>query len=315
MFLDAQIEYLLYLQNFREISGDIFTSFLLLMTKFGEYLLPFSVFAVIYWCVNKRIGVFLILNCGFSMMFNLLIKNILCLYRPWILDARVKPVEKALKYAGGYSFPSGHTTIAVSCWGAIGVFWRHIKGMLPLMVLLCLLIAFSRNYVGVHTLQDTVVAAIVAVAVLLVGWRVFCWVEKGEKRDLILTLLVTVFSFALSAYIYYKDYPIDYVNGEVVVDPYKCKLEVFSKLGFVLGGFWGWYLERIFVNFDVINNSWQKKVKRAVGGLVPLFLLLTFVSIFCKWFFREHCACFCGLFIISFYITFIYPLILSRLAH
>jgi len=305
------MEYLLYLQDLREATNDVLTSLLLYVTKFGEYLIPFSVFAVIYWCIDKRIGVFLILSCGFSMMFNLLIKNIACIYRPWILDTRIKPVEAALKYAGGYSFPSGHTTIAVSCWGAIGVFWRHIKGMLPLMILLCLLIAFSRNYVGVHTFQDVAVAAIVSALILVVGWRVFCWVEKKEKRDLILTILVSLFSILLSAYICFKSYPLEFADGVALIDPYKCKLEVFSKLGFVLGGFWGWYLERKYIRFEVCGSELKSLFKRATGGLLPLFLLLGFVSIFCKCFFQEHCACFCGLFIISFYITFVYPLIFS----
>ena len=307
------MEYLLYLQNLREATNDVLTPFFLLMTRLGEYLIPFSLFAVIYWCINKRIGVFLILSCGFSMMFNLLIKNIACIYRPWVLDARITPVEKALKYAGGYSFPSGHTTIAVSCWGAIGVFWRHIKGMLPVMILLCLLIGLSRNYVGVHTFQDVAVASIIAILVLVIGWRVFCWAEKKEKRDFILASVVSLFSLLLSAYIYYKDYPLDYVNGKILVDPYKCKLEVFSKLGFVLGGFWGWSLERKFISFEVCGSELKPLFKRAISGLVPLFLLLGFISVFCKWFFEEHCACFCGLFIISFYITFVYPLIFSGL--
>lgn len=315
MFMDLQIEYLLYLQNFREVTADVFTSFFLVMTRFGEYLLPFSAFAVIYWCINKRIGAFLILSCGFSMMMNLLIKNIACIYRPWIIDARIKPVDAALKYAGGYSFPSGHTTIAVSCWGAIGVFWRKVKGMLPLMLLLCLLVGLSRNYVGVHTPQDIVIAVLVAVVVLVLGWRVFCWMEKGKKRDLILTLLVTVFSFLLSVYIYYKEYPQDYIDGVLLVDAYKCKLEVFSKLGFVVGGFWGFWLERKFVNFDDRCDDLKIKVYRSMGGLIPLFVLLLTISLFCQRLFEEQYACFCGLFVISFYITFIYPFIFSRLAN
>lgn len=313
MFMDFQIDYLLYLQNLREMTADVLTPFFLLMTQFGEYLLPFSVFAVIYWCVDKRIGAFLILNCGFSMMINLLIKNAVCLYRPWVVDARVKPVEAALKYAGGYSFPSGHTTIAVSCWGAIGVFWRKIRGLLLLMLFLCVMIGLSRNYVGVHTLQDVVAAAVVAVVLLVLNWRIFCWMEKGKKRDLFVALIVILFCILLSVYICYKAYPQDYLNGVLFVDVNKCRLEVFSKLGFVVGGFCGYLLERRFVNFALLCHSLLQKVQCALCGLIPLFVFLWVMSIFCKWLFEMQCACFCGLFVISFYITFIYPFILSRL--
>lgn len=313
MFIKAQIEYLLYLQNLRAELGDAFTVFFLQITKFGEYLIPFSVIASIYWCVNKRVGAFLILNCGFAMMFNLLLKNIACLYRPWILDARIKPVEAALKYAGGYSFPSGHTAIAVSCWGAIGLFWRRIKGMLPLMILLCVLIGFSRNYVGVHMVQDVVVAALVTVIFLVIGWQVFGWAEKYRNGDLLLCLGMTLFSLMLTVYIYYKTYPQDYVNGALVVDPAKCKMEVFSKLGFVLGGFCGWYLERKLINFSENCKNFAFMFKRTMWGLIPLFLMLGMLSSFCRWLFETQSACFLGLFAISFYITFIYPCIFSRI--
>ena len=48
------ISYLLYLQNLREATSHIFDKFFTYVTNYGEmaYLLP--LFAIIYWCINKK---------------------------------------------------------------------------------------------------------------------------------------------------------------------------------------------------------------------------------------------------------------------
>ncbi|MBQ3447453.1 MAG: hypothetical protein IJG37_07410, partial [Synergistaceae bacterium] len=55
------IEYLLWLQNFREASGDFLTPFVRFANDFttGTMLL-IPVF--VYWCLSKRSGMFLLLS-------------------------------------------------------------------------------------------------------------------------------------------------------------------------------------------------------------------------------------------------------------
>ena len=49
------IEYLLWLQNLREITGNIFTPF---MENFSVFAVSWLAFVpvFIYWCINKRDG-------------------------------------------------------------------------------------------------------------------------------------------------------------------------------------------------------------------------------------------------------------------
>lgn len=75
--------------------------------------------ALFYWCIDKKLGEFLLISyCATSVVVSFL-KNFANIYRPWILDSRVKPVEEALKTATGYSFPSGHCANAASFFGGL----------------------------------------------------------------------------------------------------------------------------------------------------------------------------------------------------
>ncbi|MCD8378353.1 MAG: hypothetical protein LUB59_06160, partial [Candidatus Gastranaerophilales bacterium] len=59
-WLGWQIDYLLLLQNFRELTGHIFDSFFLVITMFGEVYIPLVTIAFLYWCLNKKIGVYML---------------------------------------------------------------------------------------------------------------------------------------------------------------------------------------------------------------------------------------------------------------
>ena len=78
----------------------------------------------------------------------------------------IKPTKKAIKGAGGYSFPSSHTQSSASSYGAIAFVYRKKKAVCATFILLVLLVAFSRNYLGVHTPQDVIVAILEAIVVI-----------------------------------------------------------------------------------------------------------------------------------------------------
>ena len=84
------IEYLLWLQNLREASGNVFTPFMMWVSNFsvgGMLLIP----VFVYWCISKRGGMFLMLSLAVSNFLNDIIKMTLCVYRPFMRDARVIP--------------------------------------------------------------------------------------------------------------------------------------------------------------------------------------------------------------------------------
>ncbi|OGG50631.1 hypothetical protein A3C18_03935 [Candidatus Kaiserbacteria bacterium RIFCSPHIGHO2_02_FULL_54_11b] len=83
----------------------------------------------------------------------------------------------------GYSFPSGHATLAAALYGSLTYFaWRMMpagykrNGLVLVFVTLIALIVFSRLYLGLHYLSDVI-------AGLLVG-GVFAWIGSVVAKKI-----------------------------------------------------------------------------------------------------------------------------------
>ena len=103
------IRILLLLQDFRNGVGACLVSFFSKMSDIGDMSFVLTVMAVIYWCVSKAFGQYLLMGWSGNRVVNGLLKVTACVYRPWIRDVRIIPDGEALAKATGYSFPSGHS--------------------------------------------------------------------------------------------------------------------------------------------------------------------------------------------------------------
>lgn len=121
------IDILLALQSFREGPGAVFTEFLSKMTWFGEMNVVLVFMGLIYWCVSKEIGTYLLMGWSGNRIVNGVMKVSVCAYRPWIRDARIIPNTAAKASATGYSFPSGHSMNGASLFGGLAI-RREIRG-------------------------------------------------------------------------------------------------------------------------------------------------------------------------------------------
>ena len=94
---------------------------MLAVTELGGEL-PFLVIAlIVFWCVDKRRGYY-VLSVGFlGTLTNQFMKLWFRIPRPWVLDPEFTILEQAREAATGYSFPSGHTQNAVGTFGALTV--------------------------------------------------------------------------------------------------------------------------------------------------------------------------------------------------
>ena len=106
------IEVLLFLENFRQISGGIFDNFFVTCSYFGLFPMILLLISFIYWCFDKKLGEYLLVSLSFTRIVNGFIKIGACVYRPWILNPNLHPLKEAMAEATGYSFTSGHTTSA-----------------------------------------------------------------------------------------------------------------------------------------------------------------------------------------------------------
>ena len=83
--------------------------------------------ALVYWCVDKRSGLYTLASYSLSVAVNAVVKLTACVYRPWIRDSRIVPAGDAITTATGYSFPSGHSSTAAPIYGSLAVSSKKIS--------------------------------------------------------------------------------------------------------------------------------------------------------------------------------------------
>ena len=159
-----------FLMNFR---CDILDNYFIFITKFGD----------IAFITGLVIGCLVVLRNKFAFLYsclavdcaltNKIVKHIIRRSRPDVL--------KLIKQ-GGFSFPSGHSMIAVCMYGYLiyTVNKRFTNKYLKfisifMLVVLIISIGLSRVYVGVHYISDVIAGYILALILLIL------YIELTEK--------------------------------------------------------------------------------------------------------------------------------------
>ncbi|WP_080839223.1 phosphatase PAP2 family protein [Cohnella massiliensis] len=131
---------------------------------------------------KRREALFLVVAAGGGGLFNLLLKRTF---------ERPRPDIQRLIEITGYSFPSGHSMIAVIFYGMLGIFCSmYVKsGFLKIFIggmaiVLILMIGLSRVYLGVHYPSDVIAGFAAGGAWLLIclmGWRTVMNVQFHDR--------------------------------------------------------------------------------------------------------------------------------------
>ena len=264
----VDISYLIWLQGLRELSPAPVRAFFSFLGSDAVVLVVLIVPCLAYWCLDKKRGLIALWAYGASSICNQLIKNTVCCYRPWVRDARVTPDPKAIPGASGYSFPSGHSQASASMIGGLGWLWRKQVWPLVAAVVFTVLMAFSRNYLGVHTPQDILVGIAEGFAFVLVAERLLAWTEEAYGRDLRVLVAGFVVLIVFMVYTSLKPYPRDYVAGELLVDPLDMLVDCYKVGGSFLGILVGWFVERRWVRFGTQDLTLAQGAARMGVGLV-----------------------------------------------
>ena len=312
-WITPQIDYLVWLQNIRMQCGGVFDECFLSITALGELLVPTSLICIIYWCINANAGLYLFTLNSLGLHIAHFMKMLACIYRPWVLSDRVKPIESALKMSGGYSFPSGHSAMASTTWGGMAFLLRNKKIICTLLILMILLIAFSRTYVGVHTPQDVIIGVSIGLILVFVVHFLLKWCEKNKNRYLYSMVIFSLLVIWSAVYMVNKYYPMDYVDGKLLVNPSKAIYITILYSGWVMGMFDGAFLCKRFFPFDAKQGSLVNKIVRAFIGLA--FIIGMFFGLN-KYLFDEvwsYPVAFVVMFCLGFFITAVYPFIFTRI--
>ena len=312
-WINPQIDFLLFLQNIRVNHFDIFDKFFLSITVFGEFWLPTLICAITYWCIDFRAGIYLFSLQGFNSLITHFFKMIACVYRPWVLSDKIHPSELAIPYAKGYSFPSGHSAMSSSVLGGVAYLSREKKIICTLLICLILLIGFSRLWLGVHTPQDVICGLLIGFTLVFVVNKIINWAETKPDRYLYLAFAVNILIILSIIYInYFNTYRIDYIDGNVLVDPAKTIYVTNVIYGYLLGLLNGCFLCRNFFPFDPKQASIRNRITRGIIGGVAIILILKYVINFIVMNQLQLRFAFPIMFITGLFITLIYPIIFQH---
>lgn len=128
---------MVWLQN---ILGDAGASIATFVTMLGEETVMVAILGFIYWCYDKKFGIYVGTNLMVGLVANPMIKNIFLRYRPYMVHPEVKclkPVHEGDLYdplLQGFSFPSGHTSNSSTMYFSLPVYgkkkWLMVLGIL-----------------------------------------------------------------------------------------------------------------------------------------------------------------------------------------
>ena len=306
------IEILLALQDFRNGPGAFLAGFLSKMTWLGELNTAIVILALIYWCVSKDFGTYLLMGWSGNRLVNGMLKVTVCAYRPWIRDARVLPYGDSINTATGYSFPSGHTMNAATIFGGGAVRKDIPRALRPMLGLLVLLVAFSRNYLGVHTPQDVLVGIAAGTLVMYLTVKLMQWIKVHPEKDILVVCIGVGLAVLVAIYAAVKPYPTDTdAAGRVIVEGAKMANDTFKGVGWSVGFLTGWILERRFVQFST-DIPMMKRITRLTYGLLTYYVVsLIFVPLVKAWISGAP-GTFVSCYLQMLYVAFIFPWLLKR---
>ena len=94
-----------FLYLLERIRFPLLNELMLLITQFGEETAFLVAALIVFWCVDKNRGYY-ILGVGFSgTILNQFLKLLCKVPRPWVQDPLFEPIPGSKEAATGYSFP------------------------------------------------------------------------------------------------------------------------------------------------------------------------------------------------------------------
>ncbi len=141
----------------------------------GSFAFVMIVVALVWYLLNRKIGVKLFYIMILSGVTNMALKAAFDLPRPCQVDSSI-----GLICLSSPGFPSGAAQTAI-LFGGIAVLECRKRIYKILGILFALFLSFSRIYLGVHYFTDVFGGWIVGAILLFVYWKLFPKFERGWK--------------------------------------------------------------------------------------------------------------------------------------
>lgn len=256
------MEFLYLLESIRNpVLDQVFS----LITHLGSEIVFMVLAVVMFWCVNKSQGLYLLSVGCLGTTVNQFLKLACRVPRPWVRDPGFTIVESARADATGYSFPSGHTQNAVGTFGCLAMGakknWLRI-----VLIVLAVLTSFSRMYLGVHTLSDVLVSAGIALLMVAAMHPLFKGLEEHPERGLWILLGLFLVNVLYVLYANLWQFPAD-------VDPENLEHGVKNAaklMGALLGMAIGYGIDLKWIRFKTEATPVGQILKCVLGLVIVL---------------------------------------------
>jgi len=293
-----------FLKLLEKIRNPFFDFIFSLITYCGDEIVFMAVAIILFWCVSKKEGYF-VLTVGFvGTIINQFLKLAFRIPRPWVKDPTFTIVESAREAATGYSFPSGHTQNSVGTFSAIAYSFKQ-KWLRVACIALAILVPFSRMYLGVHTPLDVGVS--VALALVLV-FALKPIMNKADKNPRIMYIFLGVMLFMAILFVLY----VELYNFPEDIDThnYSSGLKnAYTLLGALLGMIIAYPIEGKYINFEV-KDKWYIQIIKVVLGLGMVLGIKAGLKPLLNWIFASHpCADAVRYMLIVIFAVCVYPLL------
>ena len=260
--MELQLQFLHLLEGLR---NPVFDAFFSLITQLGDETGLIIVGLLFYWCFDKKSAHYLFLVGFVGTTINQFLKLFFLILRPWELDPTLSPIKSAIKGAGGFSFPSGHTQSSVGLFGTVALLCKKYKPIFWGAVALCVLIPFSRLYLGVHTPMDVLVSVAIALALLFAVKPLIdrAW---GNRRAMLLLLGAGALLSALQL-IFVCVFPqfLPEIVGENTASAYK---NACTLLGAQLGLIAIYLFDELYLHFETKATLLGQILKVVLGAAI-----------------------------------------------
>lgn len=255
------MSFLYFLEGIR---NPVFNGFFSFITMLGEETAFMAIAIIVFWCFNKFQGYFLLLTGFLGTIINQFLKMIFRIPRPWVKDPEFTVVEGSKEAAGGFSFPSGHTQTSVTLFGGIARAnkqrWLRITA-----IAICVLVPFSRMYLGVHTPLDVFVSVGISLVLIFGCYPLFKKAEENPQIMYIIigSLAVLVVAFTLFVCLY--QFPAEVYLEVNLHNLESAQKNAFTMLGCVVGIFVVYFVDSRYLNFETKAVWWAQIIKVVVG--------------------------------------------------
>lgn len=249
------MEFLYFLEKIRI---PVVNEFMLAITHLGAETAFLVIALILFWCVDKRRGYYILFVGFIGTLLNQFMKLSFRVDRPFERDPNFTILEQAREEATGFSFPSGHTQSSVGTFGGIAHTAKQ-KWMKIAAIIIAVLVPFSRMYVGVHTPQDVLVAAAIAVALIFIV-KPFVYENEGRYFPVLLGIMI------LLSVVYLCFVELYHFPEQINPDRLESGVEsAYTLLGSLLGLVIVYFVDKKWLNFSTEAVWWAQIIKIIIG--------------------------------------------------